>query len=112
MDKLTQYRTYIQTILEKLASYKSLRPEIETQVVCDTAHDHYQLVQVGWLDQKRREYGCTLHVDIKEGKFWIQQDNTDIGIANELVGLGVPKTDIVLAFHPPYKRPFTEFAVA
>jgi hypothetical protein len=30
---------------------------------------------------------------------------------NELVQLGVPKDYIVLAFHSPYKRQFTGFAV-
>ena len=29
---------------------------------------------------------------------------TDLDIANELVALGVPKEDIVLAFHAPYKK--------
>jgi hypothetical protein len=42
---------------------------------------------------------------------WIQHDATDVGIANELLARGVPKEDIVLAFHPPYKRPYTGFAV-
>jgi hypothetical protein len=32
-------------------------------------------------------------------------------MANELVALGVPKEDIVLAFHAPYKRQYTGFAV-
>ncbi|MBV7335811.1 XisI protein [Chloroflexi bacterium TSY] len=40
----------------------------------------------------------------------IQHDATDIGIANELVDRGVPKEDIVLAFHSPYKCPYTGFA--
>jgi hypothetical protein len=34
------------------------------------------------------------------------------GVANELVDLGVPKEDIVLAYQPPYKRAYTTFAVA
>lgn len=45
------------------------------------------------------------------GKLWIQHDGTEDGIANRLVELGVPKSDIVLAFHPPYKRPYTDFAI-
>ena len=53
-----------------------------------------------------------LHVDIQNGKIWIQHDGTKGGIANELVELGVPKQDIVLAFHAPYRRQFTEFAVS
>jgi hypothetical protein len=42
---------------------------------------------------------------------WIQYDGTEEGIANRLVELGVPREDIVLAFHPPYKRPYTDFVV-
>jgi hypothetical protein len=34
-----------------------------------------------------------------------------VGIANELVNLGVPKEDIVLAFHEPLVREYTGFAV-
>ena len=52
-----------------------------------------------------------MHVDIKDNKIWIQHDGTEIGIAGELEKLGVPKSDIVLGFHAPYKRKFTDFAV-
>ena len=34
------------------------------------------------------------------------------GLATELVEAGIPKEDIVLAFHAPEMRPLTEFAVA
>jgi hypothetical protein len=54
--------------------------------------------------------GCVLHFDIKSGKIWIQHDGTEDSIADELVALGVPKNDIVLAYHAPYNRQFTEFA--
>jgi hypothetical protein len=32
-------------------------------------------------------------------------------VDTELVALGIPKEQIVLGFHSPYKRQFTEFAV-
>ena len=51
-----------------------------------------------------------MHMDIKDGKIWIQHDGTEIGVANELVELGVPKEDIVLAYHAPYQRVYTGFA--
>ncbi len=51
-----------------------------------------------------------MHFDIKDGKIRIQHDGTEIGVANELVEMGVPKEDIVQAYHPPYKRPYTGFA--
>jgi XisI protein len=52
-----------------------------------------------------------VHLDIKDGKIWIQQNNTEREIAEELVGMGVPKSDIVIGFHSPFKRKFTDYAV-
>lgn len=109
MDKIESYRATIQEILKKRAIVPLGDAEVEAQTVFDTKNDHYQLVHTGWQDDNRL-YGCMVHVDIKNGKFWIQYDGTEQGIANELVDLGVPKEDIVLAFHAPYKRPYTGFA--
>lgn len=52
----------------------------------------------------------TVYVRICDGKFWIEEDWTEEGIANELIRLGVPKQDIVLAFQDPKMRQHTEFA--
>jgi hypothetical protein len=52
-----------------------------------------------------------IRLSIKDGKIWIQHDGTEGGIANDLVDHGVPKHDIVLGFHAPFKRQFTDFAV-
>ena len=111
MAKLETYRTYVQDVIKRYAAYKTIYGEsVEAQTIFDTKHDHYQLVRAGWHN-KRRIYGCIMHVDIKDGKIWIQHDGTEGGIANKLVELGIPKEDIVLAFHAPYKRPYTGFAV-
>ena len=111
MDKLDRYRNYIQEILEEIAGYKSIPAEIETELVIDRARDHYLLVNVGWRDIDRT-YGNPVHLDIKDGKIWLQQDMTDYRIAEKLLEKGVPKEDIVLAFHAPEMRPYTEFAAA
>lgn len=110
MGKVEDYRGYIQSLLSEYASYKSLSDDIEAQTIFDPDRNHYQLVDVGWHDN-HRVYGCVLHLDIKDGKIWIQHDGTEIGIAERLVELGVPKQDIVLAFQAPYKRQYTGFAV-
>ncbi|WP_229424134.1 XisI protein [Moorena producens] len=70
----------------------------------------YLLLHTGWKDN-RRTHGCSLHLDIKNGKIWIQHDGTEIGIATQLLELGVPAEDIVLGFHSPNMRQYTEFAV-
>jgi hypothetical protein len=109
-DKLTTYREQIEEILREYASHKYAHGDIEREIVIDPARDHYELISVGWLGAER-VHGCLLHVDFKNGKIWIQHDGTEVGIAKLLVEAGVPKEDIVLAFHSPFKRQFTGFAV-
>jgi serine/threonine protein kinase len=105
MAKLEEYRTYIKQLLTGYAQYEKPDSPVEAQTIFDTEHDHYQLVYVGWQN-KRRVYGCVLHLDIKNEKIWIQHNGTEANIADELVALGVHKQDIVLGFHSPYKRMF------
>ena len=109
MGTQNRYRELIKQILMEYAQYKPSYGDIEVQTIFDTENDHYQLVSIGW-NGNRRIHGCVLHLDIKNGKIWIQHDGTEEGVANELVQLGVPKDKIILAFHSPYKRQFTGFA--
>lgn len=111
MDKLSTYRHHIQSLLEKRASIKSANPSIETQLVFDTEGDHYQIIHTGWRNNVDRLYGCVAHVDIKDDKIWIQYDGSEEAIADQLVELGVPAQDIVIAYHAPHARQYTKFAV-
>jgi len=111
MEKLEQYRQYIKQLLTEYASYKPAYGEVEQYTIFDIEHDRYQVVSAGW-DRGERIYGCSVHIDIKDGKIWVQYDGTEIGFADELVELGVPKKDIVLAYHSPYMRQFDGFAVS
>jgi hypothetical protein len=111
MVELEQYRQKIQKLLQDYADLDDSDPEVETETIFDTVRDHYQLVHVGWQDD-RRIYGCSLHLDIKDGKIWLQQNTTDIDVGQELIEMGVPKEDIVLGLHPTYKRPYTGYGVA
>jgi hypothetical protein len=79
--------------------------------VFDEAHDQYMLVNVGWLRQERIR-GLTLYLRLRNGKIWVEEDWLEDGIVGDLLEAGVPKSDIVLAFHHPEMRPLTEFAVA
>ncbi len=111
MDKLAQYRTIIKRILQEQAQYKPAHGEIEPMLVFDETHDQYQLLFLGW-DMPRRVHSIIVHMRLHNGKIWLEYDGTDAHIARQLVAAGVPKEDIVLAFHPPETRPYTEFAVA
>ncbi len=111
MERLEHYRQCIRKLLTEEATLEEGNPDIECQLVFDAEHDHYQLLDVGWEGLKR-VYNCFIHLDIKNGKIWIQRNMTEIDIARELVEMGVPKEDIVLGLHPPYKRPYTGYGVA
>ena len=94
MAKVNLYRKHIQDVIKRHSRVKPAFGEVELQTIFDTERDHYQLVHAGW-NRNHRKYGCLMHLDIKEGKIWIQHDGTEVGVANELVELGVPKEDIV-----------------
>jgi hypothetical protein len=53
-----------------------------------------------------------IHLRLDRSKVWIEADNTEEGVADELVAAGVPPQDIVLAFYRPERRRLSEFAVA
>ena len=100
----------IKTIIKEYAQDDYRRNGVERELIFDTEHDHYQIVNVGW-EKEHRVYGCVLHIDIKQGKIWLQYNGTEIEFAEELVKLGVPKQDIVIGFHSELMRKFTEYAV-
>jgi hypothetical protein len=110
MDRVAQYRQYIQDILDEYSQYKPAYGDVELETIYDTTKDHYQLLSVGW-NKHQRIHGSILHLDIRDNKIWVQYDGTEEGIANRLVELGVPQEDIVLGFHPPSQRQYTQFSV-
>ena len=113
MERVEQYRACIRQLLTNKATLEqsSSNTEIESQLIFDTERDRYQLLDVGWENLKRI-YNCFIHIDIKDGKIWIQRNMTEADLAQELVEMGVAKEDIVLGLHPPYKRPLTGYGVA
>lgn len=114
MDRLTQYRQIIIDILTEFSNLsKGSMPkdEMEEQLIIDTQRDHYQILTIGWNGIKRVYYPV-FHIDIKNNKIWVQEDATDYDFVGELEKRGIPKSDIVLAFHSPLKRPLTDYAIA
>jgi hypothetical protein len=107
---LDSYRSIIEQVLTDYSKYPYAYGQIERQLVFDRSRDHYLLMSVGW--DKQRVHGSLIHIDLIDGKCWIQRDGTETGIAHDLEAAGVPKSRIVLAFRPPEMRPQTGYAVA
>lgn len=86
-------------------------PDMESFLIVDEAKAHYIWMNLGWQNGERVN-GMTVYVRIRDGKVWIEEDWTEDGIATDLVHAGVPKEDILLAFHEPKMRQYTDFSVA
>ncbi len=110
MEKLEHHREIVKQVLTEYSQIKPSYGEIEVYTSFDQQGEHYQVISAGWHNQ-RRIYGCSIHIDLKNDKIWIQYDGTEIGIANVLLEHNISKQDIVLAYHEPFARQFTEFAV-
>ncbi len=114
MEKVNLYRQILQEVLKEYSTDKSGYPQptdVETQLLFDSQNDHYQVLRVGWRNRKQ-VFLVIFHFDIKNEKIWLQQNVTDYDIVGDLEARGIPKSDIVLAFHSPQMRPFTGYAVA
>ena len=111
MEELDHYRQLVREIICEYSTHKPSYGDVESEVVFDRENDHYELVRSGW-NGVHRIHGAAIHIDIRNGKIWIQHDGTPDGIADILVERGVPKDHIVLAFHSPRMREYTDFAVA
>ncbi len=110
MDKLELYRSIVTEILTKYSQYKPSYGQVEIEQIFDRDRDRYQLLAIGW-NQQKRIYGTTIHLDIQNEKIWIQQNTTEFDLASDLVEMGVPKQDIVIGFHTPKMRQLTGFAI-
>ncbi len=110
MDKIEQYRHFIKQILTEHVQTETNSETVKAELIFDSEHDHYQLAYVGWQGEKR-VFGPVIHFDIQDGKIWIQYNGTEDHLAERLVEMGVPDSDIVLGFHSAFKRQFTHYAV-
>lgn len=108
---LALYRQILGRIIEEEAQLHPATGEIEVIPLVDAVRDQYQLLHVGW-DRNGRVFSVIFHIRLRDGKVWIERHGTAEGIASRLVDAGIPREDIVLAFHPAWKRQYTGFAIA
>ena len=110
MDQLDRYRSIVRRLIEEYASYRPAYGDIRTEAVMDSERDHYEVIQVGW-NNGQRVHGSIIHIDIRDGKVWIEHNGTDARLGEELVAAGISRNDIVLGFHPAELRPMTSYGI-
>jgi XisI protein len=112
MDRISEYRSIMQQVLQDYYQLyrRSQDPNFETLLLCDESQSQYLLMRLGW-EGDRRINRTMIHLRLRDGKIWIEEDNTETGVATDLLAAGVPHEAIVLGFHPPRLRQHTEFAI-
>lgn len=102
----------LEIVSEYMKEVASYAPKEQGQLLYDPQKQHFLIYTIHW-DDDRRQYGCYLHIEVKEdGKVWIQHDGTDLAVADALVERGIPRDQIVLGFRSPFYRKMSDFAVA
>ncbi|MEM7539774.1 MAG: XisI protein [Chloroflexota bacterium] len=117
MDQTRRAINYITLVKNALRTYRDdtvqhSRPSMghEMALIFDDEHQHYLVRNIGWHESKR-DLLTILHVAIRNGKVWIEEDWTEEGIATYFLEHGIPNDQIVLGFQAPHMRPYTDFAV-
>jgi hypothetical protein len=108
---VTAHADIIEQVLDAYTKIPYAHGDLTCEAIFDRPRGRFVLMTLGWDDDERVHHPLA-HVDIIDSKLWIQTDNTEHGIAPELVRAGIQKSDIVLAFRPPEVREHTEYAVA
>jgi hypothetical protein len=111
MDTLDEWRTILEKTLQFYADLPDIVGDVSTYLVVSRDSNHFFLIREGWQGN-RRIHGMVVHAEIRDHKIWIHYDGIEGSITEELVAAGIPKENIVLAFHPPYVREHTGYAVA
>jgi hypothetical protein len=110
MDSLNHYRAIVQQLLTEYAELPTADSNLQQELIFDVERDRYFLALVGWSGG-RRIHQCVMHLDIIQGQVWIQANQTDQLIAEEMVAMGIPASAIVLGMQPPEVRKFTDYGV-
>ncbi|MBD2493500.1 XisI protein [Nostoc sp. FACHB-280] len=112
MDTRLKYQSIIKSVLQNHADYRATLPDSYTcQVVFDDERGQYLALDMGWNGDKYL-HATPIHISLIGNKVWIQHDDTEEGVATDLMAEGISREDIVLGFRHPKIRQHTGFAVA
>lgn len=106
MTKTKKYSKLLTAFLEDFSNkYKKSANGLTIMPIIDSERHHYQVITHGFqIKPKKHVFSILFHFDIIEEKIWFQCNYTDLLIEDELLKLGVPKSDIIFGWLPEYAR--------
>lgn len=112
MDTQLKYQDIIKRVLQNHADYRTAIPDgYSSQVLFDDERGQYLVLDMGWNGDNYL-HATPIHLSLIGNKVWIHCDDTEEGVATDLLEAGIPKEAIVLGFRHPKLRQYTGFAVA
>jgi XisI protein len=111
ISDVEQYRQIIEDVLMRQVGLPTIGGEIQTVPVFDREGDRYQLLDIGWDHLGRRVFQPIVHVDLVDGKVWIQENMTDLDIVKVFMQAGIKSSQIVLGFYSRSQRELGDYAI-
>jgi hypothetical protein len=112
MDSVDRYKKIIKEILrvfQERFQPQSEQGDVETLLTADDERGVYLILRTGW-QAKERVQRILIYIRLINNRVYVEEDWTDFDVVGRLLDAGIPQEDVVLAFHHPSLRPFTEFA--
>jgi hypothetical protein len=97
MDKVKKYNQILKSLILKYSELKPSYSNNEWQPILDSEHGEYLLVKFvsGKNGESKTKYPI-FHFRLKNGKVFIEENNTDSDIVSELLSLGVTEKDLAV----------------
>jgi len=96
MDTRLEYQSIIKSVLQNHADYRAtLSDGYTSQVIFDDERGQYLILDMGWNGDKYL-HATPIHISLIGDKVWVQYDDTEEGVATDLMQAGVSREDIVL----------------
>ena len=100
MDTRLRYQNIIKSILQNHADYRASLPDGYTsQVVFDDERGQYLVLDMGWHGD-RYLHATPIHLSLVGDKVWVQFDDTEEGVATDLMAAGVSKKRYSIRLSP------------
>ena len=113
MSKTEKYDKLLSAYLQKFSQrYGKSANGLKVMTIIDKERNHYQAISHGFQQSpKKYVFSILFHFDIIEDKVWFQCNHTDLLIEEELLKLGIPKSDIVFGWLPEYARAYSGWGI-
>jgi len=107
MAAVTACADLVEQVLEVYTKIPYAHGDLTCEAIFDRPRGRFVLMTLGWDGEERVDHPL-VHIDIIDGKLWIQTDHTEHGIASELwvyVAMDAPVKFSVLKLRNVSGRP-------